>query len=96
MTCSATTVSDVLDGPPPYVLTGPIRIPLEQVEAFASSNGVVAHLEAKAADETNGTREEEYSREEEDEDEEGGDEEEEEEDSEDVRAYELSSSYRTV
>ena len=36
-----------------------VSIPLEQVEAFAGSNGVVAHLEAKAADETNGTIEEE-------------------------------------
>ena len=30
-------------------------IPLEQVEAYAASNGVVAHLEAEAAEETNGT-----------------------------------------
>lgn len=64
----------------------PIRIPLDQVEAFASSNGVVANLEAKAASETNGTGEEEQddSNEDEQEDEEeGGDEED--EDSEDVR-----------
>lgn len=35
-----------------------ISIPLEQVEAFVGSNGVVAHLEAKAADETNDVAEE--------------------------------------
>lgn len=38
----------------PYVLTPSASIPLEQVEAFAASNGVVAHLEAAVAGEANG------------------------------------------
>jgi hypothetical protein len=64
-----------------------VRIPLEQVEAFAVTNGVVAHLEATAADETDGTTEEEAAAgsAEEQEIEEDGDEIEDEEDSEDVR-----------
>lgn len=63
-----------------------VSIPLEQVEAFASSNGVVAHLEAKAASETNGTNDEDGGGEGTGEgEEEEGDGDEEEEDSEDVR-----------
>ncbi len=92
----ATTVSELSSRGRVHALTVYASIPLEQVEAHATTNGVVAHLEAKAA-EANGSAEEEEDdifpismlqeaapKEEEEEEEEEAEPEEEEEESDDV------------